>query len=96
MQNKRHIKNRVLIVLGTICALLSFIISYYNKTTTKELAANAEIKLQQKETIAQKKLDVLTHFLKTTKPENLFSIHKPVVDELYKNDLLIFKNTTAS
>ena len=95
MQSKRHTKNKVLIVLAFACALLSFLISYYNKTTTKELAAGAEIKLHQKETLAQTKLVELTQFLKTTKPEKLFALHNSAITKLYRDDgigIYIYKN----
>ena len=73
MQAKWNIRRKVLIVLVTICTILSFLISYFNKTTTKELAVEAQYKLQQKETLAQEKLVLLTKFLKTTKPKKLFT-----------------------
>lgn len=86
MQAKWNIRRNVLIVLVTICALLSFLISYFNKTTTKELAVSAQLKLQQKETLAQEKLVLLTEFLKTTKPKKLFAKYQGDIAELYKKE----------
>ena len=86
MQAKWNIRRKVLIVLVTICAVLSFLISYFNKTTTKELAVKAQYKLQQKETLAQEKLVLLTKFLKTTKPKKLFTKYQKDITELYKKE----------
>ncbi len=86
MQNKSHIKNKILLGIASACAVISFFISYINKTTTKELATSAEIKLHQKEELAEEKLMLLTHFLKTTKPEKLFIKYQQEIADLYKNE----------
>ncbi len=86
MQTKWNIRRKILIVLVTICTLLSFLISYLNKTTTKELAIAAQNKLQQKETLAQEKLAQLTKFLKTTKPKKLFAKYQADIAELFKKE----------
>jgi two-component system nitrogen regulation sensor histidine kinase NtrY len=86
MQAKWNITHKILIVLATICALLSFLIFYFNKTTTKELAVAAQNKLQQKESLAQEKLVLLTEFLKTTKPKKLFTKYQGDIAELYKKE----------
>ena len=95
MLSNRLVKNKVFIVLAIAFAVLSFLISYFNKTTTKELAAAAEIKLHRKETLAQEKLVLLTHFLKTTKPKDLFIKYQEEIAELYKLEgisIYVFEN----
>lgn len=95
MKNKSNTRIKVWLILASIFAILSFSISYFNKTTTKELAATAEILLHKKETLAQEKLVEFTQFLKTTPPQKLFTKYQSDLADLYKNEgigIYVYKN----
>jgi two-component system nitrogen regulation sensor histidine kinase NtrY len=92
---KRSIHRYIWIALAAVCALVSLLINYYNKTTTIELAKQAEELLHQKEQTAQEELDLLATELKVTKPKKLFTVYNSRIAELYKKEriaLYVYEN----
>src|ERR1700741_33739 len=81
---RRIFKLYVFVVSAIICTIMAIAISRHNNKTTEELANAAEIKLQQKETVAKKKLEEFTRYLKKTPPKDLFSKYNDQVKDLYK------------
>jgi signal transduction histidine kinase len=80
---------------AVLCALVSFIINYTNNYTTTELAAMAELKLHDKELVAQKHLDQVSLLLRKNKPKDLFKIYNGSISDLYKTEgiaLYVYSN----
>lgn len=92
---KRSIHPYIWIALAAVCALISLLINHYNKTTTSELAKQAEERLQKKEQIALEELGRLAAELETTKPKKLFTVYNNRIAELYKKEniaLYVYEN----
>lgn len=92
---KHPFKLYVIFICGLFCAVFSYFLSQSNNYTTQELAKNAEIKLQAKETVAKANLDLLSEALTTINPNELFLKYEGAITDLYKNEgiaIYVYRN----
>lgn len=92
---KRPLNLYLLLGCALISALVAFLINHTNSYTTSDLAKTAELKLHDKEFIAQKHLKNLALLLKKNKPRELFTKYNSNFSDLYKNEgiaLYVYNN----
>lgn len=82
------LKKHSILTISIVCFFFAVVINYLNKTTTKELAQMAEVKLHQKEKTAIQELHQISVLLKTTQPKKLFTSYQNHLAELYKKEAI--------